>query len=349
MQKRIFIYLAIILILYALWAVSKKPRDDNEKTGSRSQIIKILAVGDINLGRLTGQKILEGDYNYAFEYLDHYIKDYDIAFGNLESQLADLNGETQSPTNEYRFAGPPEGADGLKAAGFDIVSVANNHMWDYGRDALFETFDNLERVGMKYTGANRNTEELYKPTIIETQGQKIAFFAITMLLNGYEKIGAADYVAMADPEKLIPEIEIIKPEVDWIIVSLHGGIEYRSAPIPAKRDLAHKIINAGANVVIGHHTHVPQGVEEYISRLAGEQVSERKGLIFYSLGNFAFWQPFGYWTEHSFMSEIYLKLDGTVDYNPIAIDAGWQPRLASGDDEAKILQHIAELSAKLNQ
>ncbi|OGB73994.1 hypothetical protein A2V68_00035 [candidate division Kazan bacterium RBG_13_50_9] len=337
LQKRIFIYLAILLILYGFWVATKSPGDQN-KPNNRNQTIKILAVGDINLGRQTGQKILGGDYDYAFEYLNEVISSYDLAFGNLESQLADLDGETQSPTNEYRFAGPPEGADGLKSAGFDIVSLANNHMWDYGQTALFETFANLERAGVEYTGANRSTANLYKPTTIEVNGQKIAFFAVTMLLNGYEKSGAADYVAMADTEKLLPAITAAKAEADWIIVSLHGGIEYRATPIPAKVELAREIVDAGANVVIGHHTHVPQGVEQY-----------HDGLILYSLGNFAFWQPFGYWTEHSFVTEIYLKPNIGVDYNPIAINSGWQPRLANGDDEAKILQYVAQLSANLNR
>lgn len=339
MHKKIYIYLIILLIVYGFWNAIKQPGTTNnqeETLPSPPRTITLLATGDINLGRLTGQKILEGDTNYAFEYIEDYLKKFDITFGNLESQLANLNGETQSPTNEYRFAGPPGGAEGLKSAGFDIVSTANNHMWDYGKDALFETMDNLEQAGVNYVGSTRNPEDLYKPTIMDVDGQKIAFFAVTMLLNGYEKAGATEYVAWADPEKLLPAIQAIQSEVDWIVVSLHGGVEYRATPIQEKVDLAHQMIDAGANVVIGHHTHIPQGVEEY-----------NNGLIFYSLGNFAFWQPFGYWTEHSFIAEIELRPNGSVDYNPVAVKSGWQPRLADGEDEIKILQHIAELSEKL--
>ncbi len=340
MQKNIYALLIVALIIYAVWGVLKIPTDSPTETPTSTENTKrdvsLLAVGDINLGRVTGQKILGGNYDYAFENIDGYIKKFDIAFGNLESQLADLGGETQSPTSEYRFAGPPEGAIGLKTAGWDIVSTANNHMWDYGKDALFETMENLEQAGIKYTGSRRRTEDLYKPTIIESNGQKIAFLAGTMLLNGYEKSGALDYVAWADTEELTSAIADIKDDVDWIIVSIHGGVEYVSKPIASKQTLAHELIDAGADIVIGHHTHIPQGIEEY-----------KDGVIFYSLGNFAFWQPFGYWTEHTFVPEITLKTDNTFAYQLTAINSGWQPSLAQKDDVAKILDHIQELSSKL--
>jgi len=343
MQKSLYLLLVLFVLIYSLWMAIGISGDNSNKVDNKSkkaginQTIKLLAVGDINLGRTTGKKILGGDNNYAFEYLNEFLQKYDITFGNLESQLADLGGETQSPTNEYTFAGPPAGADGLKEAGFDIVSTANNHMWDYGKTALFETMDNLDRVGVKFVGSNKETDKLYQPTIIEVNGKKVAFLAVTMLLNGYEKSGAVDYVATADTAKLLPAIATAKTQADFIIVSMHGGVEYRATPTTEQKDLAHQIIDAGANIVIGHHTHTAEGVEEY-----------KSGLIFYSLGNFAFWQPFGYWTEHSFIAEIELKPNGEVDYNPVAIDAGWQPRLSDEEDATKILQYIAELSNKLN-
>jgi len=341
MQKKLYILLAVLLMAYAFWNVLKiSTNSDTEDLllDTSKKDVSLLAVGDINLGRLTGQKILEGNPDYAFENISEYIKKFDIAFGNLESQLADLNGETQSPTNEYRFAGPPDGAIGLKTAGWDIVSTANNHMWDYGKDALFETMENLEQAGVKYTGSRRQTEDLYKPTIIETNGQKIAFLSATMILNGYENSGALDYVTWADAEKLTSTITDIKDTVDWIIVSMHGGVEYASKPTTKKQNLAHALIDAGADIIIGHHTHIPQGIEEY-----------NDGIIFYSLGNFAFWRPFGYWTEHTFVPEITLKTDNTFEYKLTAINSGWQPSLADGDDINTILEHIKELSSKLGE
>jgi poly-gamma-glutamate capsule biosynthesis protein CapA/YwtB (metallophosphatase superfamily) len=336
-QKTIYGVLAIVIVGLGLWSWLSRPPQVSQP--AQSSPVNLLLVGDINLGRQTGQKILAGDNNYAFEYLNERLNEYDVTFGNLESQLVDLNGETQSPTNEYRFAGPPAGADGLKEAGFDVVSIANNHMWDYGKDALFSTIDNLDRVGIKHVGASEDPTTLYQPAIITAQQQKIAFFAVTNLLNGYEKSGATEYVAWADADKLIPAIEQVKPQVDWVIVSVHWGSEYTAQPNRAQIELGRKLIDAGVNVVVGHHPHVPQGVEEY-----------NGGIIFYSLGNFAFWQPFDYWTQHSFMAEVTLRPStGEVQYNPVAISAGWQPRLATDKDEVKILQYIAKLSEAFNK
>ena len=120
MQRNLYLLLVLFVLIYGLWMAigisgdNSNKVDNNSKKAGINQTIKLLAVGDINLGRTTGKKILAGDNNYAFEYLNEYLQKYDITLGNLESQLADLGGETQSPTNEYRFAGPPAGADGLK-------------------------------------------------------------------------------------------------------------------------------------------------------------------------------------------------------------------------------------------
>ena len=125
--------------------------------------------------------------------------------------------------------------------------------------------------------------------------------------------------------------------VDWIIVSMHRGVEYAAAPSSTQVEFAHKVIDAGANIVIGHHPHVPQGIESY-----------HEGMIFYSLGNFAFWQPFDYWTEHSFAVELNLKSDGTFDHTIVPINAGWQPQLSGETDQTKVKDYLAKLSDKLN-
>lgn len=338
-QDKIYLGLGLVFILYALINLANQSGSSTNQSNTlpTQQAVKIIAVGDINLGRQTGQKILAGEIDYPFQFIGDYLRSADITFGNLESQLANLDGETQSPTNEYRFAGPPAGADSLANAGFDIVSLANNHMWDYGKSKLLETIDNLDRVQVKYVGASKNPAELYQPVIIESKGQKIAWFAVTAILNGYEKTGAKDYVAWADDDRLITAIQQTEPQVNWIIISMHRGVEYSATPSSTQVEFAHKVIDAGANIVIGHHPHVPQGIENY-----------KDGIIFYSLGNFAFWQPFDYWTQHSFATEIILRPDGKIDQTIVPIDAGWQPQLADEINQAKIKEYIIKLSDKLN-
>lgn len=365
-NDKIYIGLGFLFLLYAtanyIYSSSEKSLQENPPA-PQAQPVKIIAVGDINLGRQTGQKILAGEIDYPFEYIGDYLRSADITFGNLESQLADLGGETQSPTNEYMFAGPPDGAKALANAGFDIVSIANNHMWDYGKDRLFETIDNLDQSNIKYTGANKVPGQLYQPTITEVNGQTIAWFAVTALLNGYEKADATDYVAWADTNKIIPAIQQIRPWVDWIIISMHRGVEYQDNPSETQIDFAHQVIDVGADIVVGHHPHVPQGIETYVAGSSspsfapsgsagateGEGVkNQRKGVIFYSLGNFAFWQPMDYWTQHSFVAEITLYPGRKFNYTAVPINAGWQPKLTENEEEKNnLVLHLSDLAEKL--
>lgn len=328
LQLRLFLYLALILVLVSVWyAVKPLEKIEDLKTLLKSTVT-VLAGGDVNLGRQTGQKILAGEIDYPFLNIAETLRSADITFINLESQLIDLGGETESPTSEYRFAGPPEGALTLRNAGIDIVSVANNHMWDYGEDGLRSTLENLRAQEVLSIGASTEPNKRFEPKVLEAKGKKIAFLAITELLNGYENVGAGEFVAFNDSEKLIEVIASIRDSVDWVIVSLHAGAEYISKPSSQTVELAHALIDAGADVIIGHHPHVPQPIEIYKDKP-----------IFYSLGNFAFWQPFTFWTQHSFMVKLKLTNVHEVDYEIIPIQAGWQPELLT---ESSAIEQLME-------
>jgi len=304
-----------VMLGFVLWiGTSPAPEGDTIPASYRDSKITLLAGGDVNMGRLIGQKILAGDVDYPFANITDTLKSADITFVNLESQLADLGGETQSPTNEYRFAGPPEGAVSLANAGIDMVSIANNHMWDYGQDALFETIDNLDAAGVLHVGASKSVEDKYQATIIEVKNQKVAFLAMTTLLNGYEKY-AQDYVSYSNEEEMVKEIRRIRDDVDYIFVSIHTGTEYKLSPDRLMDSLAHRFIDEGADGIIGHHPHVPQPVEMYKGKP-----------ILYSLGNFAFWQPFSFETQHSYLAELTLD-NGMVELKTIPVNSGWQPSL----------------------
>lgn len=341
----------------------------NQSANQHHQTITVMAGGDVNMGRQTGQKILAGEIDYPFVNMGETLKSADIAFVNLESQLADLDGETQSPTNEYRFAGPPDGAKSLANAGIDIVSVANNHMWDYGKARLDETLTNLNNAGVTYVGANMDPAQVWTPKIVEVKDKKIAFLAMTNLLNGYENSGADEFVAFQDGPRLVQEIEKIKDKVDWVIVSIHSGTEYVDSPSSAMVQMSHDLIDAGADVILAGHPHVPQKIEEYVTdsndspssakaqneavplRSAEQQnyegqastkSSERTGLILYSLGNFAFWQPFDFWTQHSFLAKLKLTESHQVEYEIIPINSGWQPSVST--DTSVIKQLMTRLN-----
>ncbi|MEA1909738.1 MAG: CapA family protein, partial [Patescibacteria group bacterium] len=186
-----------------------------------------------------------------------------------------------------------------------------------------------------FTGSQNISEEQYKPAVLFSNGQKIAFFAITDLLNGYDRYADPYVVTSSDEdlENLIFHIKQNKKKMDWIIVSMHAGNEYQKKPSTRQKKLAHALIDSGADIIIGHHPHVPQGIERHNS-----------GIIFYSLGNFAFWQPFEFWTQNSFVLEITLKPNHVFEYKIVPVEAGWQPKLVEDmDAQKKMIDYIAKL------
>lgn len=322
----IFALLAVALVGTGIWYAVRPAMQNIQPVAEDSKTITVIAGGDVNLGRQTGQKILDGEIDYPFTNIADTLKSADITFVNLESQLADLGGETQSPTSEYRFAGPPEGAQSLANAGIDIVSVANNHMWDYGKARLEETLKALTAANVKYVGAHMDTEKVWEPVITGVKGKKIAWLAMTNLLNGYENAGASNYVAFQNGARLIEEIQKIKDSVDWVLVSLHSGAEYTEGPSATLETMCRELIDAGADAILSGHPHVPHKIEVYNDKP-----------IVYSLGNFAFWQPFSFWTQNSFLAKLKLTEPHQVEYEVIPVKAGWQPELLTDTMEAEKL------------
>ena len=241
--------------------------------------LTLVAGGDACFGRLVGQEILKNPAFNPFESSARIAGPADVRFVNLESQLSDQKGETQSPTMKLKFTGPPGGADALARGRIDIVSTANNHMWDYGKAAFFETLANLERAGVKYVGAGHTREQAYSPVVVEAGGLRIAFVAFTGIWNqgGLEYHEGRDHVAKAGREAAITGVKAARAlaGVDFVVVSYHGGEEYVSVPLQLAIDLHRATIDAGADAVIGHHPHVTQAVEVYKGKP-----------IFYSLGNY---------------------------------------------------------------
>jgi hypothetical protein len=241
--------------------------------------VTLIAAGDACFGRLVGQEILKDPTFNPFISSEPLLSAADIRFVNLESQLSDQKGETQSPTQKLVFTGPPGGGAALARGRIDVVSLANNHMWDYGQKAFFETLDNLEKAGVKYAGAGRTRERAYAPEIVEAAGHRVAFLAFTGIWNqGALKLHPGkDHVAEATRPAVVEGVKAARArsDVDFVVVSYHGGEEYVAAPLQLAIDLHRAAIDAGADAVIGHHPHVAQGVEIY-----------RGKPIFYSLGNY---------------------------------------------------------------
>ena len=301
--------------------------------------VRLLAVGDVNLGRAVGQEILAGDTLYPFVAVKDSFAAYDIVFANLESQLSDQDGETQHPRNNLIFTGPPAGSFSLKRAGITVVSTANNHGLDYGVKGLQETLTYLDAAGVDHVGTSMDTLGLYGPVILSRNGVKIGFLACTDVMNMEDTMWKR-HVAEADTAKLLPKIRALRHSVDFIVVSYHGGEEYADRPTLRSKLFARQLISGGADLFLGHHPHVPYGVESFEGKY-----------IVHSLGNFVFRQPDRVWTQRSFAFAATITKDANgsriSSFRCIPVQAGFQPKFVQDENEIGfILERIRALSTQ---
>ena len=307
------------------------------RASNQAVSIRFLALGDVNLGRSVGQQILKGDTLYPFAQAAPVLQSFDIVFANLESNLSDQKGETQHPKYNLIFTGPPAGGYTLRRGGVTVVSTANNHALDYGRAARDETIRYLEEAGVAYAGTSRGADSLFVPAILERKGIRMAVFACTGIMNA-EGNAWRRSVAAADTGLLLASLRRHRQEADVIVVSYHGGAEYVDQPDERTRDFARAVLRGGADIFLGHHSHVPQGIE----------MVEGKPAI-YSLGNFVFRQPQHYWTQLSFGFACEIQKDSTgislTRYGILPLRAGSQPEfLPAGPAADTVLARVRALS-----
>jgi poly-gamma-glutamate synthesis protein (capsule biosynthesis protein) len=259
--------------------------------GADSATLTLLAAGDASFGRMIGQILLREPGRDLFAPARTLLDAADVRFVNLEGPISDQGSETVSPENNLVFNGPPAAASALARAHVDIVSTANNHAWDYGRKALLETLAHLDRAGVRHAGTGNTLAEALRPAFVEANGSKLALLAVTDIWNqgSLARHPAREHVARADEDALVAAVRALRadPSVAFVVVSYHGGEEYRDDPLPAARKLAMAVLDAGADAFLGHHPHVPQGLAFH----AGKPIA-------YSLGNVLMRMASGRpWTE----------------------------------------------------
>jgi poly-gamma-glutamate synthesis protein (capsule biosynthesis protein) len=260
-----------------------------------SDTISMIFVGDIMLSRYIGT-IMErtSDYKFPFADMVDIIRSANIAFGNLESPISNRGMKTGS---KYSFRADPKVVEGLLYAGFDILSIANNHAWDYGRDAFSDTLHHLKDAGIDYVGGGVDFKDAHNGIVREINGTRIAFLAYTDLLP--EKLSATNDsigIAYLDIKQMIKDIESANSISDIVVVSFHWGDEYETTHNEIQEQVAALAIDKGASLIIGHHPHVTQEVGQY-----------KNGWIAYSLGNFIFDQNFSEDTRRGLLLRVTVK------------------------------------------
>ena len=240
------------------------------------QVIRFAAVGDIALTHGYDGLLAEKGPYYPFDRVKSLLSEKDILFCSLEAPMS-VRGETYPLKCSLRTQ--PAYISGIKAAGFNVVSIANNHILDYGVDAFFDTIDTLKHHGIRYFGAGMDLMEARRPEILEIRNLKIGFlgYCDVVVDSPFYATPSGRGVAPLKIEYIEEDIGLLKERADIVVVSLHWGVENWSYPSPDQIRTAHRVIDCGADLILGHHPHVLQGIEKY-----------RVGVIAYSLGNFMF-------------------------------------------------------------
>ena len=306
--------------------------DQKKKLPQASEEVSLIAVGDISFSRGVERMVKkQKDLNYPFLKIRDYLKSADLVFGNLETPITE---GPEIPDFEMVFRSNPGTEQTLKQAGFSVLSLANNHTPNFGEQGLKDTFNYLAEVGIKFVGAGNNEQEANQPVYIETKGIKFAFLAYNdtdIVPASYEAANSHAGTAFMRTEKMAEAVKEAKQKTDFVIISMHAGIEYTDKPNDSQVNFAHAAIDAGADLVIGHHPHVVQTMEKYKGKY-----------IFYSLGNFVFDQPQSQETKEGLAIKVYFAKDGInkISLLPVVMENLVQPRMTNQSEAEKILQRL---------
>ena len=305
---------------------------------SEGSAVSVITTGDMMLGAST--VIKSRGVDYPFDSVRTLFRNADVAITNLEAPFT--KGGTRFP-KKYSFKVPGFYIEGPVNAGFDVFTLANNHILDYGLEGLSSTLDVLDSAGVLYSGAGLTRESAWSPAVIERKNKSIAIYAFTLTYPdsfwATSRRGGTAYVTPSQMEVMLKETGKIH---DYLIVSFHWGAESMENPKAYQRNYAHRAVKAGADLVIGHHPHVLQGIEIY-----------RGAVIAYSLGNFVFGS---YSLRANDSALIWVEFSGTgirrVQILPIHVRnhvVQFQPRLLAGEDRTRVIDYLNLLSHDLNR
>ncbi len=286
--------------------------------------------------------IFTGDFNLAanFEYASKHrpidvfarwktIGKYDLMMVNLENAVTR---SVDSMDKEFVFKMKPEYLSQLHSAGISIVNCANNHAADFGIEGILETIRRLDSAGIRHTGIGRNLAEARKPVILDINNIRIGFL-------GYG--GSREFIASKTRPGttsrsqwlILEDIKRLKPQVDYVVINLHWGEELEIEPDSSQIVLAHRMIEAGGDLIVGHHPHVLQGIEQYRGKITA-----------YSLGNFVFGGNSRCVNSETAVLKVRFDKD-TMEVQAIPVSIrNWQPEAADSSAANRMIQSLQKRS-----
>ncbi|OGX68206.1 MAG: hypothetical protein A2189_05745, partial [Paenibacillus sp. RIFOXYA1_FULL_44_5] len=261
---------------------SPSPAASPSASPAGDQHISFSFVGDVMWSGNAGKLLAQKGYDYPYEKVKDILQRSDLTAANLETPITN-GGEKQE--KEYIYRSAPEGLQAFQAAGFDVVNTANNHILDYGVKGLQDTLSSLKQAGIAAVGAGMDKEQAYQSYEVEKNGIKVAFLGFSHVVpNGQWKAGinsdGSPRPGVAETYNYtyaVGPIQAAKKTADIVVVYVHWGTERKNVPDSYEVDMAHRYIDAGADLVIGSHPHRVQTIESYKGKW-----------IAYSLGNFIF-------------------------------------------------------------
>jgi poly-gamma-glutamate synthesis protein (capsule biosynthesis protein) len=322
--------MAIIAALTLVLALLAAP------AGALAERISLSFVGDIMLAGSATATLQRHGYNYPFAATAAELQRSDLVVGNLEAPLTAKGREFRD--KRFRFRASPAAATALKRAGFSVMTLANNHMMDFGAEGLSDTISHLGRNGIAHAGAGSTIADARRGAVVTVKGKTVAFLAYS-LTQPIEFFAAAGRPGTAPgyAAYYTDDIRRARGNADYVIVSFHWGQERATKPSPNQIETAHRAVDAGADIIIGHHPHVLQAIEIY-----------RGKPIFYSLGNFSFGSRSPS-ADRSIIARVTLG-DGqpTVEVVPLSVlfsEVRFQPTVLAGHRGAEVVDRLNRLSA----
>ncbi|HVZ79466.1 MAG TPA: CapA family protein [bacterium] len=280
--------------------------------------------------------------DYPFQKLKPLLKG--IVFCNAEGPLTDRGPQKFSDKDEKSyFSVPREFGKGLARAGFTVVGLANNHIRDCGPQGVLQSIQTIREDGMEPVGAGADDESARRPVFVERNGLKVGFLSYD-LVPPKSVWAKAKHPGAAHAELpgILSDVKAARAQCDLLVVNFHWGVEFRhqglvKRPSAERVKIAHALIDAGVNLVVGEHSHSIERMERY-----------KDGLIFYGMGNFVFGAATREGHPESMVLQVDLSRQGVLDYRvyPILISpkkTHYQPFPMEGEEREKFLKMFAAL------
>jgi len=325
---------AIIVLVLALAGTAGSA----EGPGAPQDELVIAAVGDVMLGHRAEPFLEREGPDYPYASVLPVLQQAQIVVGNLEFPIS-VRG-TAAENKKFTLRAGPVAVESLKAAGIRVVTLANNHILDFGPQALQDTLKALAENGILFTGAGMNLEDARAPALLRAGDRTIAFLAysLTFPIEFYASPGRPG-TAPGYREYVKADIEKVRPKADLVVVSFHWGAELMTQAKEYQQELGRRAVDWGADLVLGHHPHVLQELEVYRGRL-----------IAYSLGNFVFGSESDR-TNSSIILLCTFKGKNLIRAEAVPLDVNnyrvaYRPRVLTEGQAEKVIEELAAGSRK---